>query len=149
MLGSTHAAFALLVGLIVLHAGVPANPLLALILAVLGALLPDVDEARSILGRRTKLAAWLFPHRGVFHSIIMAIFLTILLYGIRPDSALALFFLAGYLSHVVGDLLTPKGAQPFWPSRLRIRGPIRVGKGAERLLFWILIMVDGYLVVVL
>ncbi|NJL44267.1 MAG: hypothetical protein HC945_03065 [Nitrosarchaeum sp.] len=112
MLGKTHIAIAVLLGLLLLHAGAEGNALLLLSFIILGSLLPDIDESHSTIGRRTKIFAWTFAHRGIFHSIIMAVFLTILLYGLFKNQNVAWFFLIGYLSHVIGEGITKAGVRP-------------------------------------
>ncbi|RME52447.1 metal-dependent hydrolase [Candidatus Woesearchaeota archaeon] len=147
MLGKTHLAIALFFGLLVEHMTGIRIGILGTIALFLGALLPDLDEHKSALGRKAKIIAWLFPHRGVFHSVLFAVFFTILLYGIAPRQGAALFFLLGYLSHIFSEAITPRGVRPFFPSTLRLKGPVRVGKTTEHVLFWTLVLVDAYLLI--
>jgi inner membrane protein len=86
-----------------------------------GSLLPDVDHPRSWVGRRirpvsTAIAAT-FSHRGITHSAIAVIGLTLLLLhaGYRPGGVSALA--VGYLSHLAADMLTPRGLRLGWPLR--------------------------------
>jgi inner membrane protein len=112
-----------------------ANPVY-LCLAVVGSLLPDVDHPKSWVGRRsrpvsTAIAATL-GHRGVTHSAIAVVGLAMLLsqagYRRGPIAALAL----GYLSHLAGDMLTPRGLRLAWPLRQTWGFPLcRVGSPAE------------------
>lgn len=88
---------------------------------VVGSLLPDVDHPGSWVGRRirpvsTAIAAT-FSHRGITHSAIAVIGLTLLLLnaGYRRGGVSALA--VGYLSHLAADMLTPRGLRLAWPLR--------------------------------
>jgi inner membrane protein len=90
-------------------------------LVVAGSLLPDVDHPKSWVGRRTRpistAIASTFSHRGITHSAIAVIGLTILLLhaGYRRGGVSALVI--GYLSHLAADMLTPRGLRLAWPLR--------------------------------
>src|SRR4051794_18405218 len=99
----------------------PPAELTSTALAVIGALLPDIDHPQSWVGRRTRplstaLAA-AFGHRGITHSAVaVAALVALLLYaGYRHATVAALA--VGYLSHLVADMLTPRGLRLAWPSR--------------------------------
>ena len=88
---------------------------------VVGSLLPDVDHPGSWVGRRirpisTAIAAT-FSHRGITHSAVAVIGLTLLLLhaGYRRGGVSALAI--GYLSHLAADMLTPQGLRLAWPLR--------------------------------
>lgn len=110
--------------------------------AAASALLPDIDHPNSALGRRVP---WLsgpisivFGHRGITHSALAllavvvaltwlwrqgpaggAIDLTMLGLPTTPDPAVTWVLVqavaVGYLSHLVGDWLTPSGIPLLWP----------------------------------
>jgi inner membrane protein len=90
-------------------------------LAVGGSLLPDIDHPKSWVGRRTRpvstAIASALGHRGITHSLIAVIGLTLLLLyaGYRRDGVSALA--VGYLSHLAADMLTPGGLRLAWPFR--------------------------------
>jgi membrane-bound metal-dependent hydrolase YbcI (DUF457 family) len=109
---------------------------------MLGALLPDIDSTKSLLGSRLKIFGWLFEHRGLFHSITMLLVLALPLYLVVPQAGLA--FAAGYLIHLALDALTREGIMPFYPVGLRVRGFIRTGSIAEYIIFGLSIM-TGFL----
>lgn len=98
--------------------------LILLFFALLGAIFPDIDEPNSYIGRRTyiisKLFKFVFGHRGFTHSLAGMIFFTVILgvitsvYFNLPYSV-PLFFGLGYLSHLLGDLLTSHGIPLFSP----------------------------------
>jgi inner membrane protein len=89
-------------------------------LVVAGSLLPDIDHPKSWVGRRTRpvstAIAATFSHRGITHSAIAVIGLTILLLhaGYRRAGVSALVI--GYLSHLAADMLTPQGLRLAWPA---------------------------------
>jgi inner membrane protein len=88
-------------------------------LALVGSLLPDVDHPKSWVGQRTRpistAIASVLGHRGVTHSAIAVLGLSLLLlhagYRWGGVSALAV----GYLSHLGADMLTPQGLRLAWP----------------------------------
>jgi inner membrane protein len=106
-------------------------------LVAIGSLLPDIDDPSSWFGRRLPFISWplaaLVGHRGVTHS---GLALAAWMAGIwASGSTLWLGPLAiGYLSHLLGDCLTPSGIPLFWPSRSRFRVPLfRTNSLAEHL----------------
>jgi inner membrane protein len=90
-------------------------------LVAAGSLLPDIDHPQSWVGRRTRpistAIASNFSHRGITHSAIAVIGLTMLLLhvGYRRGDVSALVI--GYLSHLAADMLTPRGLRLAWPLR--------------------------------
>ena len=88
-------------------------------LVVAGSLLPDIDHPKSWVGRRTRpvstAIALVLGHRGITHSAIAVIGLTLLLLhaGYRRGGVAALA--VGYLSHLAADMLTPRGLRLAWP----------------------------------
>lgn len=103
--------------------GAPGPGLLALSLpvAVLGALLPDLDHPGSAIAHSSILlrpVAWgahlAFHHRGLLHSLLI-----VLLVGYAGSTLVASvagFALAwGYLSHVLADFLTVQGVPLLAP----------------------------------
>ena len=98
MLGKTHIAFALLVGVVALDF-VVADAFLFVFVVFISALLPDLDVKNSLLSRTLPFFSWIAKHRGVLHSFVVAVagyFLISLfseVYGIA-------FFL-GYCSHLL------------------------------------------------
>lgn len=92
----------------------------ALVLPVVGfaSLLPDVDHPESTLGRRISpfsdvLA--LFSHRGITHSLWAVLLIFWLLNRYESESVILQSVLIGYLSHLLGDAITPAGVRLWWP----------------------------------
>lgn len=79
MMGTTHAAFALLCYYLIAYlAELPFNAPMVLILLVAGSLLPDIDHPRAFLGRQFYLLR--HSSRGVskfvVHSLLAALVAT-------------------------------------------------------------------------
>ncbi len=83
---------------------------------VLGSLLPDIDNSTSTVGKYFWLINWTLKHRGFCHSLlfvaIMSFTTAVLLH---PHLGICLG--AGMLSHLLLDMLNPKGVQLLWPVR--------------------------------
>lgn len=143
----THLAFAFLLVLLAIPIINPSNQILFLGIALISAMLPDIDHPDSKVGKYFKPISFLLEHRGFFHSVfpllIGALFLisyTKMIYVIP--------FLIGYTSHLIGDLVTKQGIMPFHPfSKKRINGFFRTGTVLESLLFVLLMILDVILVV--
>ncbi|MCB4820481.1 metal-dependent hydrolase [Roseicella aerolata] len=103
------------------HLGRPPLDPEALALAVAGGLLPDIDHPKSWVGRRLRplsdLVAGAFGHRGVTHSLLALLGCGWLLQQGALPARWAEPLVAGYLSHLLGDLLTPQGLRLLWPFR--------------------------------
>jgi inner membrane protein len=130
-----------------LHAA-PLDPA-GLLLAAAGSLLPDIDHPRSWVGRRTwpvsTAIASVLGHRGITHSAIAVIGLTMLLLhaGYRRSGVSAV--IVGYLSHLAADMLTPQGLRLAWPFRKTWCVPLcRTGSPAEPVIVLLLLAVTGW-----
>lgn len=83
----------------------------------IGALFPDIDEPNSTIGRRIPgsfLVKFLFGHRGFWHSLLAAALLYLILLGVASN-AIAVLFVAGYISHLLLDACTPSGVPFLYP----------------------------------
>jgi len=105
------------------HLGLPALDPLPLASAGIGSLLPDIDHPQSWVGQRlcmiSRPLAAMFGHRGVTHSLLAVIVCELLLRWSGFSRPTADAVVVGYLSHLVGDLLTSSGLRLMWPSRWR------------------------------
>ncbi len=107
------------------------NKIIILFLILLGSILPDIDEENSRInkwgGILGKIIAFFSKHRGMFHSLLFAVGLSAILgYFWNWYYGLALF--VGYISHLIGDGLTPMGVQVFYPFlKFKFKGPVKVG----------------------
>ncbi len=111
-------------------------------LVLLGSILPDIDEANSTINRWSgivgRIFAFLFRHRGLFHSLLFAVLIS---WGVQHYFGMyyAVGLWLGYVAHLLGDALTRGGVQVFYPfSRFKIRGPLKTGGWMEFILFIIL-----------
>ena len=144
MIYRTHLAFGLLVGLFALPFS-SINKFLFLGLVLLGSLLPDIDHENSKINNKlkfTKIIGHLFKHRGIFHTLLLAVLLPGLVwYFVGYGYGVALF--AGYMSHLVIDGFTLAGINFLHPfANLRLMGFIETGTVAETLLFVVILAFD-------
>jgi inner membrane protein len=136
----------------------------------LGALLPDIDNARSTLGQKlgviSKGIQKLAGHRTFFHSLLGLAFGSILAVGLeqvvswllmqrgfvlpsRVVSGSHIFFFGvfwGCVFHIAADALTLGGVPLLWPIKKRFGFPpnshwrFRTGSWAEHVVVWGLII---------
>jgi inner membrane protein len=137
MLGVTHVLFGLLVG--TAFAAWFGNNELFLLFAALGALFPDIDHPKSLLGRWVKPVSYFSKHRGFFHSVLGGVFFTVLLDVFlrlieQHNTNYPLVFFLGYLSHLLLDGSTKQGIFALWPTNIKFKGKRRVGSWYEKLL---------------
>jgi inner membrane protein len=120
------------------HLGLPGVNPVSLGLAALGALLPDIDHPKSWVGRRVRPLSTcigaVLGHRGATHSLLALAGCGWLLFHDGTPRAIAAPVLIGYLSHLAGDLLTPRGLRLAWPLKGSWALPLcRAGSPAEPL----------------
>jgi membrane-bound metal-dependent hydrolase YbcI (DUF457 family) len=113
-----------------------------------GALLPDIDNARSTLGHKFGIVSreiqHLAGHRTVFHSFLGLLIGSLLAIGLEQvviyflnirgltldahliDTSHLVFFavLFGCIMHIAADALTLGGVPLFWPNRKRYGFPL-------------------------
>ncbi len=150
MLAKTHIAFGVLAGLVTLKFADISNPLLFIVLVVLGVFLPDIDHAKSKINNTlkiTKIIPLFFSHRGFFHSIFAAGLVFVLLsWWLGFIYGFGLF--VGYVSHLLSDALTVQGVNFLHPvAQFRIRGPVKTGTLSEIIIFFAVLGVDAWLLV--
>ena len=98
----------------------------AVLTAAVASILPDADYPKSWLGHQLGSVSRdlnsLFGHRSFLHSFVALVLLTLVL-GLplwwitgRPSPMIAVG--VGYGSHLFADMMTVRGVQLFWPSRL-------------------------------
>ncbi len=115
MTGKTHLLGGVLTGVLITQA-LDINIGYAAV-AGLGALFPDIDEPNSTIGRRIPgsfMVKFLFGHRGFWHSLLAAALVYLLLLGIASNT-IAVLFVAGYISHLILDAMTPSGVPFLYP----------------------------------
>lgn len=98
------------------------NLILALVLSVIGSLAPDIDHAKSRIGQRlSRTSNYIndkYGHRGITHSLLGTITVSLIVYVILVmiglESGLK-WFILGYLSHLITDMFNPTGIPLFYP----------------------------------
>ncbi|WP_157670887.1 metal-dependent hydrolase [Chitinibacter sp. FCG-7] len=123
MMARTHIAFASLM-MVACSVGILQRMPQLHEVAIAGAagLLPDLDHPKSTFGRivpyiSIPLAA-VFGHRGFTHSILMVVVMVYLLLADHQNHNWPVLpLVVGYLSHIIGDMLTPSGVPLLWPMR--------------------------------
>ena len=121
------------------HLGLPSLDPMALGLAAIGALLPDIDHPSSWVGRRLRLIsrplAATIGHRGVTHSAVAVLVCLIILHWRGFHHATIDPLVVGYLSHLTADVLTTSGVRLAWPSPRRQAIPLcRTGSLGESII---------------
>lgn len=116
-----------------------------------GSLLPDIDEPKSFIGRRSFGIAQVFKrnfgHRGLTHSLVAWVIISIFLL-IYP-TPLTLGISIGYLFHILGDLFSTSSVPIFAPiDNRRPKSPFvyKVGNRSENFILYIFTFVLVYFV---
>ncbi|WP_373975037.1 metal-dependent hydrolase [Chitinibacter sp. SCUT-21] len=121
MMARTHIAFASLL-MVACSVGILQRMPQLHEVAIAGAagLLPDLDHPKSTFGRivpyiSLPLAA-IFGHRGFTHSLLMVVAMVYVLLTYHENHNWPVLpLVVGYLSHIIGDMLTPSGVPLLWP----------------------------------
>lgn len=140
MLIRTHLAIVVLVILLLLPQ--VSNDYLFIGVALLASFIPDIDIPFSKLGswKIFRFLQFFVKHRGVLHSLTIAILTSIIIAIFFPAAAFAFF--VGYSVHVFADSFTKEGVEPFWPMRGKSTGWIRTGGYIETVVFVVFILID-------
>ncbi len=143
MLFRTHLTFALLIALFTFNK-FNINKILFFIIILFSAAFPDIDQYKSKIGRKfgiiSRLINFIFGHRGIIHSLVFLIPLTIVIWIIFKN--LYIPFLLGFLSHLILDGLTLQGINFLYPvSKLETKGFIRTGGLLEQIFFILLVII--------
>jgi membrane-bound metal-dependent hydrolase YbcI (DUF457 family) len=138
-----------------------------------GALLPDIDNARSTLGRKfgviSKEIQRVAGHRTIMHSLLGLVLVALLAIGLErvviyllglqgyvvPADLISTSHLVfagmlfGYVMHIAADALTLGGVPLFWPNRKRYGFPpnphmrFRTGDWPEHVIVWTFMILVG------
>ncbi len=136
MRGVTHLAFGMLCSLSIIYFLQLNTKFYFVLVAAFASIFPDIDESKSILGKRLLFLPILIKHRGITHTPLFMVTIAMITKIFFP-TWVVIAFLIGYLSHLLLDTLTRKGIMWFWPIRKKISGPFKTGK-----------LVDGIILVV-
>ena len=132
----THAVFGLLVGVLLRF------DIFMILICVFASLVPDIDSPKSFIGfifrPLSNILETLFRHRGIFHSLFVAIILGGVIWMFSYRFALAFF--VGYVSHLVIDGFTKQGVRLFYPFKYRLKGFCKTGGIFEHILFFVILV---------
>ena len=140
MLAPTHSVFGIFLTLIILAVfGIQWSlHWTILLVAILGAIMPDIDHPKSVIGKMFYFISApierRYGHRTITHSFLgwaisSVIFALLVLFGIFIFGFILKFEVGGldlwprwiaafsisYFSHLILDMLNPRGSQMFWP----------------------------------
>jgi inner membrane protein len=108
---------------------------------MIGSLLPDIDEPKSYVGRRSLGVSGkvkeAFGHRGMTHSLLVWGVIALVISWESP-SLFATGLVLGYLFHIFEDFLSVQGVPLFWPLQTkRYKIPLyRTGNIVEKVIFY-------------
>lgn len=135
MTGKTHASCGALTGALTtqyFHTDLFTSVTI-LVLSTLAILLPDICHTQSKIGRRFRVLSFvirlLFGHRTFTHSLAFIIIIGFLLYLIQTPMYYMVAIVIGIASHVILDILTPKGVKLFYPLPLNVVSPLHFKTG--------------------
>ena len=148
MLFATHLLLGMLFFLIFKNMFSGGNEIIFFLLMLLGSILPDIDERDSTINQWTgifgRIISFFFKHRGIFHSLFLALLLFFSI-SVYWSTYYATALLLGYIAHLVGDSFSPSGIQMFYPfSQFKFKGPMKVGGFME----WVIVILLVVLVIV-
>lgn len=135
MTGKTHLSCGFLIGTLAVNHYHPDlfTSVTTIVLAGAASLLPDICHAQSKVGRRFKLISvfvrLLFGHRTFTHSLLFLLIIALLLSFIHTPPVYMTAILCGMASHIVLDMLTPRGVKLLYPFPLSIKLPIQFKTG--------------------
>ena len=113
--------------------------------AIIGSLLPDIDMPGSHLGNFfpvfSRFLSRVFRHRTLTHSLLSILGFVVLLsyaghlsFGYEFFTVIVVGLMAGHISHILLDMLTPAGVLFFYPFPFKVSlGKIKTGSWPEKL----------------
>jgi len=140
MLFRTHIAIAIF--FILLFLSKIEHKITFVLILFAAAIIPDIDTRFSKIGKKKifRLLQFFVKHRGLFHSFLFLIFITIILVLFVPIVSLPFFL--GYSSHLMLDSFTIEGIYPFYPLKKRIFGSVKTGGKNEIILLIIIVLIS-------
>ncbi len=140
MLLKTHFAIAILIILLFLQQ--INNKIIFIIMVLVGTVIPDLDNPNSVFGKFIvfRPMQFFFKHRGILHSLTVALFISVLIAIFFPIFSLGFFL--GYGIHLFVDAFTKDGIRPFWPLKILAKGPLVTGGKIEEAIFFVLMFLN-------
>ncbi|QLK86561.1 metal-dependent hydrolase [Staphylococcus sp. 17KM0847] len=135
MTGKTHIAAGLCVGTATaLHYNLDIySTATCIFLAGIASIFPDICHTKSKIGRKFPIISWLikqfFGHRTLTHSLLFLFLIYMILHFIETPIYYMISIIYGMLSHVILDMLTPRGVRLLFPLPISIGFPIRFKTG--------------------
>jgi membrane-bound metal-dependent hydrolase YbcI (DUF457 family) len=144
MLLRTHLAIGIFA--IILFLPISNNPLVFLISALVGIIIPDIDTPFSKIGksRFSRVVHVFTEHRGLIHSLTFCLIISIILAVFIPVVAFGFFL--GFSLHLLSDSFTKSGIAPFWPYKKKATGVIVTGGVVEKGIFAVFVIIDLLLI---
>jgi inner membrane protein len=144
MLIKTHIAISVFV--ILLLVSKVEHQAAFVIVTLITSFIPDIDSRYSDLGRKkiNRILQFFTKHRGITHSFVFLILVTLGLVFLIP--VIALGFFLGYGLHLFVDSFTKEGITPFYPfSKTKASGGIATGGKVELGILFLFIIFDVFL----
>lgn len=140
MLAKTHLSITIL--FVLLFFSHISHKLSFVIFSLVATLIPDVDSQFSELGKKKvfRIFQLFLKHRGILHSILFLIILSVLLALFYPVAAFPFFL--GYGLHLISDSFTVSGVRIFYPFKRVYSGVLRTGTRAETSVFVFFLILD-------
>ena len=121
---------------------------------VVGSYAPDVDLKNSTLGQKLRMISHLFRHRGLTHTLLFPVLLTLLMMGLKAQGMavvpeLLLGFNVGWVTHIIADAFNHKGVPILWPivrKKLHVAS-VRIWTWQESAFLWAWLIVTILLTV--
>lgn len=122
------------------------NKIIFFPIVLIASLIPDIDTIIPV--REGSKAAKFFNSRfyqNFMHSYTFCILISLIIALIYPIAAFPFFL--GYSFHLLFDSLTITGTTPFWPLKVKSKGPIRLGGRLETIVRGVVVILIFILVV--
>ncbi|WP_414044021.1 metal-dependent hydrolase [Macrococcus animalis] len=135
MTGKTHIALGVLIGTSYgMHAALDISTFAGIVgTTALFSVVPDICHAGSKLGRKiwpiSTLIALIFGHRTLTHSMFFTLLSGLLLIILNVNVIYVVSAVLGILSHLILDMLTPRGVTLFFPWNKKIVFPVTFKTG--------------------
>ncbi|REH74500.1 metal-dependent hydrolase [Staphylococcus felis] len=135
MTGKTHSAAGLLIGAVVArHFELNLiEAVTCIVISGVASIFPDICHTQSKIGKHFRILSLfikhMFGHRTLTHSLIFMGLIFFLLHMLQIPIYYMIGVICGMLSHVILDMLTPRGVKLFFPLPIRVRFPIQFKTG--------------------
>lgn len=124
--------------------GTTVYPILGVVAAFPGSLLPDIDIQQSKAGSKVKWLSKHLKHRGITHTLLFPALLAVLFFFVKDIPlvpSLIFGFEIGYVAHIVADLFNKKGVPLLWPvipTKIHVASIKTASKGQQIafIIFW-------------